>query len=155
MNKKMPCNGLTPLWVSLKAKREEDYTEMVRLLLSKGANPAAPWTDPSDGMEILPLEAAKNITMRYWVRVALTQNARKIAAVRKNYKREGLERLVELQFAAVGQNYALRRLKAKILGHYSCQDIDRKKPLVLLLPGPPGHGKTVRFHFLFLLFISS
>ena len=58
----------------------------------------------------------------------------------ENYRRIGLENILEMEFGAIGQTFALKRIIEAISGHV-CHRIDRK-PLVLFLPGPPGHGKT-------------
>jgi ATP-dependent Clp protease ATP-binding subunit ClpA len=61
-------------------------------------------------------------------------------AILENYRSVGLENMLEMEFGAIGQTFALKRIVEAIVGHV-CHRID-KKPLVLFLPGPPGHGKT-------------
>jgi ATP-dependent Clp protease ATP-binding subunit ClpA len=55
----------------------------------------------------------------------------------------GVPMLQSLHYSIVGQRGAKMRLVAEIDGFFLHNDVRKGKPLVVLLPGPPGHGKTM------------
>ena len=121
---------------------------MVRFLLSKGSDPVH--ADRPD------LEDAKNVSMRYWL-----QQSKQHPNYPGNYPGDelqrngdgesifkgpcdrlepfGLQKTLELWFMMLGQRLASFVLTQCVNAHF----LDPvKKPYVMMMPGPPGHGKT-------------
>lgn len=115
---------------------------MVRVLLSKGADPRD--ADADDMADHL------NVTMRYWLRMAKahpyypgdhalpTADSVLIKATRR-LQPCNLHRIPELWFGILGQRYAAHEMFPRFVGHLTSNP---GEPLVVLMPGPPGHGKT-------------
>ena len=116
--------------LTLAAKNEQyDGTEMVRILLARGADQAQLAEVPEDCM---------NRTMRYWRTRACERRVFKQKML-KAFKLEGLR---EVEFAVVGEQAATTAISNQIMhfvGQYAAHD---GKPLVMFIPGAPGHGKT-------------
>lgn len=118
---------------------KRDGTEMVRILLSKGANP----TELSDaGVD----EKALGVGMRYWL-----DKARRVGVPNKEdithfKKTPPMDRLYELDYAVVGEEAAVHEIQdalASRFGNAAGQSITGK-PLVMLLLGPPGESYMKR-----------
>uniref|UniRef100_A0A6T7VQM6 AAA+ ATPase domain-containing protein n=1 Tax=Cryptomonas curvata TaxID=233186 RepID=A0A6T7VQM6_9CRYP len=109
-----------------------DGTEMARLLLSKGAG--------HEGVRDVVGPSNVNVTVQYWLDQAALYPVTK--KKQDQLRPFGLERLLEIYFGVIGERLAARILFERMLGHCSDTGAARGKPLVLLLPGPPGHGKT-------------
>ena len=129
----------TALTIAIKNKKR-DLTEMVRLLLSKGADPtalAAAGID-EDGDEY---HEQLNETMRHWIGVA-----RRVGVQPEHIKKvlannPPMDRMHECNYAVVGEEPALTLIKRALnarFGNVAAQT----KPLVMAFLGPPGHGKT-------------
>ena len=113
-----------------------DGTEMVRLLLSLGSDP-----DPARLGEAGIEEGDLNITMRYWLHRAREEPpiTREEAAMYAKFA--PLDRIREAQFSIVGEKAVL----ATVINHLSARFANpgaQRKPLVMMMMGPPGHGKT-------------
>ena len=113
-----------------------DGTEMVRLLLSLGSDP-----DPARLAEAGIEEGDLNITMRYWLHRAREEPpiTREEAAMYAKFA--PLDRIREAQFSIVGEKAVL----ATVINHLSARFANpgaQRKPLVMMMMGPPGHGKT-------------
>jgi len=117
-----------------------DGTEMVRLLLSKGADPgqlAAAGIDESSE----EFEEQLNVTMRHWLAVARqvgTQSDKTKAHLKKLHP---MDRMHELHYSIVGEEAAVALLKRSLAARFG-NPAAQNKPLVVMLSGPPGHGKT-------------
>ena len=133
VNLLMP-DGKTALWVAILNDRF-DGSEMVRVLLEEGANPSFLFQNE------LPLSKGRSISMRYWLRRALEMNAPP-EDLQRALKLQRLDKIPRIRLCAIGQNYAMDQIRRKLMSHR--MDFARRqgKPLVLLFPGPPGHGKT-------------
>jgi len=133
VNVQMP-SGDTALMVAIKNTRR-DSTDMVRFLLSKGADHRA--------VKRLDAEAKANInlTMDYWLRQAEV-HPNKRETREKYYAPLGVQRLPEIFFGVIGQRLAAQLMKKKIYSMMSDVRGRDHKPLVLALPGSPGLGKT-------------
>eukprot|EP00960_Hanusia_phi_P024208 713382-Hanusia_phi.AAC.3 len=126
VNMKMD-DGETALSLAIKNKKY-DGTDMTRLLLSKGA-------------DVVSMEGLKlNVTMEYWMEQAgiFPVDERR----RKRLEPFHLSNIVELPYCVIGQRFAMHSIRDMIIQFWTDQQAAGHKPLVLLLPGPPGHGKT-------------
>ena len=111
-----------------------DGTKMFWLLLSKGAKLSS-----LDDAEI-DVDAL-NRTMKYWVARAKAHPAPSERVLEHLSKMPPMHRLHEIQYALVGQDSAIAMVKEALNSRFGLPE-GRKSPLVLLLLGPPGHGKT-------------
>ena len=122
-------DGETALTLAVKHEHH-DCTEMVRVLLARGADPAQ--LDP------LVDDARLNYTMRYWKKRA-HERAPFDEQLLKAFALDGLR---EVEFSVVGEEAATKQIMDSII-HWRGQPAAREKPLVLWIVGAPGHGKTV------------
>ena len=111
-----------------------DGSSMVRLLLSMGADPAE-----IDKAGIVEKEL--NITMQYWFRKAKAIGRKSKKDLERLELVPPMHRLHELQYALVGQFVAMNMITSALNSRF-CNAQAQAKPLVMLLLGPPGHGKT-------------
>lgn len=124
--------GYTALNTACQSDRDFDNAEIVRVLLANGAN-------------VQPISESKmkefNIATNYWLK-----KAKKIPKIDMEesirLKALQLPNLHKLDFAIVGQIPAITLLKRALEG-FKGMRVNKTKPLILLLCGPPGHGKTV------------
>lgn len=109
---------------------KRDGTEMVRILLSKGANP--------DEISMCGVEEkALGLGMRYWLDKARrvgVPNKSKLAHLKST---PPMDRLHELDYAVVGEEAAVSVIQEALAGRFGNPQGNRK-PLVMLLLGPPG-----------------
>jgi hypothetical protein len=115
-----------------------DCTEMVRILLSLGSK-------PEEVDFVLTTKDLKrkyiNRTMKYWLKTA-KQVMRPDPVVLEQYRHlPPMDRLHEIQYAVVGQKPALSAIEEMLSARFANPQGNRKA-LVMLLLGPPGHGKT-------------
>ena len=115
-----------------------DGTEMVRLLLSLGAM-------PQEVDKVLTTKELKrkyiNRTMKYWLKTA-RHVIRPDPKVMEQFRcLPPMDKLHEIHYAVVGQKPALMAIEEKLSARFA-NPAGNKKSLVLLLLGPPGHGKT-------------
>ena len=107
---------------------------MVRLLLSKGADPTQ-------------LDAAKinvaelNCTMRYWIAVATATPPPTPEDLEHLAKTPPMHKMHEIKYSLIGQDIACEMVKRALTARFG-NPRGRNSPLVMLLLGPPGHGKT-------------
>ena len=117
---------------------KKDCTEMVRLLLSLGSC-------PEEVDEILQDKQQKlkymNRTMRYWLKHAKNTGQIDPAMMENNRKCPPMHKLHEIHYAVVGQKPAIASIEECMAARFG-NPAGNKTPLVLLLLGPPGHGKT-------------
>jgi len=118
---------------------DRDGTEMVRLLLCYGSKPE------EVDLVLKDKESKKkyiNITMRYWLNKAKEINGSGLDKIAEHYKEfPPLDRLHHIHFSVVGQDIAISEMEEHLISRFGNQT-KNAKPLVLLLLGPPGHGKT-------------
>lgn len=122
----LPCTAL--VIAATNAKR--DGTEMVRILLSKGADPYE-LIDGGVDEEVLGLG------MKYWI-----DKARRVRVPsREELEHMGnlppMDRIHELDYAVVGEEAAVSVIQEALAGRFGNPEGNRK-PLVMLLLGPPG-----------------
>ena len=117
---------------------KNDCTEMVRLLLSLGSLPT------EIDLVLTTKESRKkyiNRTMKYWLKHS-KQMGRPDPVILKQYKHlPPMDKLHEIQYAVVGQKPAVAAIE-QILSARFANPQGNKKASVILLLGPPGHGKT-------------
>lgn len=113
---------------------KRDGTEMVRILLSKGA-------DPSELVSAGVNEKELNRGMRYWIDKARRVGVPARVELAHMAKLPPMDRIHELDYAVVGEEAAISMVQEALAGRFGNPQANRK-PLVLLLLGPPGHGKT-------------
>ena len=119
----------TALVIAATNKRR-DGTEMVRILLSKGAN-------PSELAAAKVEEKSLNIGMKYWIDKARRVGvpAREELLHLKNTP--PMDRIHELDYAVVGEEAAVTVIQESLAGRFGNPQ-GNAKPLVMLLLGPPG-----------------
>jgi hypothetical protein len=132
VNITMPEEPTTVLQLAI-VNDNYDGTEMTRLLLSKGA-------DHSNIKSLIKRTEKFNVTIDYWLgQATLYPNTKELS---EKLRMLNLVKLPEIFFGAVGERLAVNLLYRAVVGHCSRPQQTGAKPLVLLLPGPPGHGKT-------------
>ena len=117
-----------------------DGAEMVRLLLSKSAT--------TSGLAGAGIDVEKlNITMRHWLKVAMVTPppSKEDLAFLKNTA--PMDKMHELKYALVGQQVGLDMFEKAMSGWFANPRGFKgskllEKPLVMLMTGLPGHGKT-------------
>jgi len=114
--------------------RVRDGTAIVRLLLSKCANPALLAAAGID-------EKKLNCTMRYWLKRAAVSPSPTVADLEHWAHLPPMHRLHEIKYSLIGQGIAIEMVTQALSSRFGNPE-GRKKPLVMLLLGPPGHGKT-------------
>ena len=115
-----------------------DGTEMVRLLLSKGANP--------EQLEAAGIDEGSseyreqlNVSMRHWLSVARRVVVQDEAMRAHLAKFPSMDRMHELHYSIVGEEPAVALIKRSLSARFG-NPAGQTKPLVLMLLGPPGHG---------------
>ena len=119
--------GDTPLTLAVK-NEQFDGTEMVRVLLARGADQA----------QLAEVEPLLNKTMQYW-RLRAQERRPFQQRMLKAFKLEGLR---EVEFAVVGEQAATTAISNQIMHFVGQHAAHEGKPLVIFIPGAPGHGKT-------------
>ena len=120
--------------------KSRDGTEMVRLLLSKRA-------DPSE-LEQAGIDNEKlNITMRYWLDISKKSPKLTDEDLQHLERAPPMNKKHELAYAIVGERLSLAMFKSALSGWFSkprgfTSGRLERDPLVMLLLGCPGHGKT-------------
>eukprot|EP01125_Pyxidicula_operculata_P018622 TRINITY_DN6629_c0_g1_i1.p1 TRINITY_DN6629_c0_g1~~TRINITY_DN6629_c0_g1_i1.p1 ORF type:complete len:675 (-),score=110.99 TRINITY_DN6629_c0_g1_i1:21-2045(-) len=111
---------------------------LFKLLLKKGADPNA---TNSEGKMVDQLpESPLSNTMWYWLQRARDVEIHK-KELRDNWEKRKALGLTELYFSLVGQRIGVESVITSIFGKLSDPNRE-KKPIVLMLVGPAGHGKT-------------
>jgi hypothetical protein len=117
--------------------RDADGTEMVRFLLSKNAKLTEDEYDAYLG------DAGVTGAMKYWLEVA-RYRSNPTAREQDARDRYDCADVSMLDFALIGQSSAKTAIIGAIVAYkLLVQSVDKRAPLSILLPGPPGHGKTV------------
>eukprot|EP00937_MAST-01D_sp_MAST-1D-sp2_P001925 g1925.t1 len=137
-------DGETALTLAAK-NTQYDGTEMVRVLLARGADPTCLESllhvgEEDGGGGDDAGESAQhhlNRTMRYWVARARERRRFNDTLLRK-FRLDGLR---EVEFAVVGEQAATKQMTDRII-HWRGQPAARSTPLVMWIVGAPGHGKT-------------
>eukprot|EP00762_Andalucia_godoyi_P008556 ANDGO_01323.mRNA.1 Chaperone protein ClpB len=128
----MHVGGTTPLMLAVARMDGED---VVRALLAFGAS-----VDDKDAQGKTAYDHALTPVMTYWL-----DRAKSFAILsdeqRKKLRLLKLERLPTVLFAAIGQTAAQYLVFERVFGHIASAG-RQQRPLTILLPGPPGHGKT-------------
>lgn len=117
-----------------------DGTEAVRILLSKGADPtqlAAAGIDEKDDEFAEQL----NVTMRHWLAVARKVGIQSEKTKEHLKKLPPMDRMHELHYSIVGEEAAVALMKRSLAARFG-SPATQTKPLVVMMCGPPGHGKT-------------
>ena len=136
VSKMMPQNPTTSNHVPQTAltvaatNTKRDGTEMVRILLSKGASPeelAAVGVD----------EDKLSRGMLYWIHKARRVGVPSKDALHHLSKLSPMDRIHELDYAVVGEEAAVSVIQEALAGRFGNPQGNRK-PLVMLLLGPPG-----------------
>ena len=109
---------------------KRDGTEMVRILLSKGANPEEISTAGVD-------EKSLGLGMRYWLDKARRIGVPSQTKLAHMKKTPPMHHLHELDYAVVGEEAAVNVIQQALAGRFGNPQGNRK-PLVMLLLGPPG-----------------
>ena len=115
-----------------------DGTEMVRLLLSKGANPEQLEAAGIDE-ESFEYREQLNVSMRYWLSVARRVGVQDEVMRAHLAKLPSMDRMHELHYSIVGEEPAVALIKRSLSARFG-NPAGQTKPLVLMLLGPPGHG---------------
>lgn len=113
---------------------KRDGTEMVRILLSKGANPDE---ISAAGIDMKSL----GLGMRYWLDKARRIGATEQSELSHAKKLPPMDRVLELNYAVVGQEAAIEVIQTELAGKFGNPKAN-KKPVVMLLLGPPGEFLT-------------
>lgn len=131
VSKEMKSSTSTNTALTIAATNQKrDGMEMVRVLLSKGANPDELAAAKID-------EQLLGLGMRYWLdksRRVGVPNQIKLAHMKKT---PPMDRLHELDYAVVGEEAAVSVIQEALAGRFGNPQGNRK-PLVMLLLGPPG-----------------
>ena len=116
---------------------KRDGTEMVRILLSKGAKPSELAMSGVD-------EKLLGTGMKYWLDKAKRVPIPDQGMLAHARFTPPMDRLHELDFAVVGQEAAISVVKDFFASRFGNRQGNGKlqAPPVMLLLGPPGHGKT-------------
>ena len=110
--------------------QKREGTEMLRILLSKGA-------DPTELISAGVDEKTLSLGMKYWV-----DKARRIGIPARDEllhmaKLPPMHRIHELDYAVVGEEAAVSVMQEALAGRFG-NPSGNSKPLVMLLLGPPG-----------------
>ena len=114
---------------------KRDGTEMVRILLSKGAR-------PSELSDANVDESLLNRGMKYWIKKARRIGIPPMDELRHMAHLSPMDRIHELDYAVVGEEPAVAVVQEALAARFGNPQGNRGKPLVMLFLGPPGHGKT-------------
>eukprot|EP01124_Arcella_intermedia_P024268 TRINITY_DN4042_c0_g2_i1.p1 TRINITY_DN4042_c0_g2~~TRINITY_DN4042_c0_g2_i1.p1 ORF type:complete len:660 (+),score=171.38 TRINITY_DN4042_c0_g2_i1:216-1982(+) len=114
---------------------EHNRAAMFKLLLQKGANPELKDVD-GEKLENYSLCA----TMKYWLQRALLVKIY-MPSLRETFSKVQILGILESYFTLVGQEIATDTIVERIYAKKVDPKRDRK-PVVLFLVGPPGHGKS-------------
>lgn len=131
----LTVNGESPLSRAV-ANGSYDGTEMARMLLSKGADEAS----LLKSCIVEPSMIENNLCLSYWLNRA--KKFPKDQRRKQKLRNFDLEKVDELEFGIIGEEPALRMVIGAVQTHYFDLGAANGKPLVIFLPGPPGHGKT-------------
>jgi SpoVK/Ycf46/Vps4 family AAA+-type ATPase len=120
--------------------KSRDGTEMVRLLLSKRADPSELKQAGIDNEKL-------NITMRYWLDISNKSPKLTDEDMQHLEKARPMNKKHELAYAIVGERLSLAMFKSALSGYFSkprgfTSGKLEREPMVMLLLGCPGHGKT-------------
>ena len=109
---------------------KRDGTEMVRILLSKGAN-------PFELIEANVDEATLSRGMKYWIKKARRIGIPPRDELEHMAKLPPTDRIYELDYAVIGEEAAVSVIQESLAGRFGNPQ-GNTKPLVMLLLGPPG-----------------
>jgi hypothetical protein len=131
------------LALAIEHSSEPGASQLARFLLSRGA--ARRWTagvfDAAIAKAVsLYKEDRGSMGVKYWLEVGKSQIPHAVMQ-----REGGLERLQALPYAMVGQSAIKTLARDYINSFYMGMGPWAKKPLVLFLTGPPGHGKSALF----------
>lgn len=113
---------------------KRDGTEMVRILLSKGAS-------PEELVSANINETKLGRGMRYWINKSRRKGMPSPEMLKQFSHLSPMDRMHEMDYTVVGQESAVSFVQEALAGRFGTPQ-GNHKPLVLLLLGPPGHGKT-------------
>jgi uncharacterized membrane protein YgcG len=117
-----------------------DGTEMVRLLLSKSAT--------TTGLAAAKIDVDKlNVTMQHWLAKAMKTPPLSKEDLEHRAKLPPMHKMCELKYALVGQEVALNKFEMAMCTWFGTRRGFNgtellAKPMVMLMTGLPGHGKT-------------
>jgi len=110
--------------------QKRDGTEMVRILLSKGA-------DPSELAAACVDENTMSLGMKYWINKARRIGIPAQEELLHMAQLPPMDRIHELDYAVVGEEAAVSVIQEALAGRFGNPSGNRK-PLVMLFLGPPG-----------------
>ena len=128
-----PSQPTTALVIAA-TNNKRDGTELLRVLLSKGAN-----VQELESVQIK--EKDLNRTMRYWISKSRRIKKPSAEMLEQLQKQAPADKFHELDYAVIGEEICIATMKQKLNGRI-LNPKGIKKPLVMLMTGPPGHGKT-------------
>lgn len=108
---------------------------MVRILLSKGA-------DPSELAKAKVDEGQLGLGMKYWIDKGRRVGIPPAEELAHMAHLSPMDRIHELDYAVVGEEAAVAVIQEALAARFGNPQGSQGKPLVMLMLGPPGHGKT-------------
>eukprot|EP00505_MAST-04D_sp_SCG-Rhode-Island_P000067 Stramenopile-MAST_4_protein_67 len=112
---------------------KRDGTELVRVLLSKGSSPDEL---EAAGIDIKYLNRSK----RYWIYKSQRIKKPSLDIIKELKYQAPADTFHELDYAVIGEETAIATVKKVLYSRFLANS--SKSPLVMLMCGPPGHGKT-------------
>ena len=140
------------LFLALERASDPGGPEVLRFLLSRGA--AMRWTDAVFDKAIarasyLLGEGRGSVNAKYWLEVGKNYRPYNPSPEQlKLWADADLGRLQAMPFSLVGQSGAKITCATKLINWASATQFAYKRPLVMCLAGPPGHGKSEMFQVL-------